>query len=89
MGPDREADVDDAEIVQRISRLAEDERELEQSHTGPAGLSDDDAERLRSLEVALDQCWDLLRQRRARRNAGQDPDEAAVRPEGIVEGYRQ
>jgi hypothetical protein len=89
MGPDREADVDDAEIVQRISRLAEDERELEQSHTGPAGLSDDEVQRLRSLEVALDQCWDLLRQRRARRNAGQDPDEAAVRPEGTVEGYRQ
>lgn len=81
--------MDDAEIVQRISRLAEDERELEQSHAGPAGLSDDDVQRLRSLEVALDQCWDLLRQRRARRNAGQDPDEATVRPEQIVEGYRQ
>lgn len=81
--------MDDAEIVQRISRLAEDERELEQSHAGPAGLSDDDVQRLRSLEVALDQCWDLLRQRRARRNAGQDPDEAEVRPEQIVEGYRQ
>ena len=39
--------------------------------------------------VALDQCWDLLRQRRARRNVGQDPDAAEVRPENVVEGYRQ
>src|SRR3712207_8929155 len=45
--------------------------------------------RLHEVEVQLDQCWDLLRQRRARRNAGQDPDIAAVRPEGTVEGYLQ
>ena len=41
------------------------------------------------MEVALDQCWDLLRQRRARRHAGQDPDAAGVRPEGVVEDYEQ
>jgi hypothetical protein len=40
-------------------------------------------------EVTLDQCWDLLRQRRARRAAGQDPDDVAVRPEEVVEHYRQ
>ena len=45
--------------------------------------------RLRATEVALDQCWDLLRQRRARRYAGQDPDGAQVRPKDVVEGYQQ
>ena len=43
----------------------------------------------RSLEVTLDQLWDLLRQRRALRDAGRSPDDAAIRPEGTVEGYRQ
>ncbi|HEX3622010.1 MAG TPA: DUF2630 family protein [Acidimicrobiales bacterium] len=80
--------MDDAEIVQRISTLAAEEHRLEQSHAG-SELSDEDVERLRSLEVALDQCWDLLRQRRARREVGQNPDDAAVRPENVVEGYRQ
>jgi len=80
--------MDDAEIVHRISQLAEEERSLEQPHVGD-GVSEEHAARLRSVEVALDQCWDLLRQRRARRNAGQDPDAADVRPEAVVEGYRQ
>jgi hypothetical protein len=44
---------------------------------------------MNSLEVALDQCWDCLRQRRARREAGQDPDAAAIRPGSVVEGYQQ
>lgn len=80
--------MDDVEIVRRISELADEEHRLERSHTGE-GLSDEERSRLRSLEVALDQCWDLLRQRRARRSAGRDPNEAAVRPGGVVEGYRQ
>ena len=80
--------MDDVEIVQRIGRLAEEERALEQSHAG-TGLSDDELSRLRTVEVALDQCWDLLRQRRARRNAGRDPNEADVRAADVVEGYRQ
>jgi hypothetical protein len=80
--------MDDAEIVQRIRELADEEHALEQTHAGK-GLSRDELQRLRDTEVALDQCWDLLRQRRARRNAGQDPDEAAVRPENVVEGYQQ
>ena len=80
--------MDDAEIVHRISQLADEEHQLERSHVGD-GLSAEELARLRSIEVALDQCWDLLRQRRARRGAGQDPDEARVRPEGVVEGYRQ
>ena len=80
--------MDDAEIVRRISELANEEHELERSHAGK-GLSVDEQSRLRELEVALDQCWDLLRQRRARREVGQDPDDAEVRPESTVEGYRQ
>jgi Protein of unknown function (DUF2630) len=80
--------MDDAEIVQRISALAEEEHRLERSHAGD-GLSESEQERLRSVEVALDQCWDLLRQRRARRAAGQDPDEAEVRSKSTVEGYQQ
>jgi len=80
--------MDDIEIVQRISDLAEEEHRLEGTHTGE-GLSDDELGRLRKVEVALDQCWDLLRQRRARRSAGEDPEGATVRPESTVEGYQQ
>ncbi len=80
--------MDDAEIVHRISTLADEEHQLELSHAGN-GLSEDEQKRLHAVEVALDECWDLLRQRRARRAAGQDPDEAVVRPEGVVEGYQQ
>ena len=80
--------MDDAELVHRINELAEEEHRLERSHAAQP-LSDDDHARLRGIEVALDQCWDLLRQRRARRAIGQDPDEAAVRPPDIVENYQQ
>ena len=80
--------MDDADIVQRIRDLTEQEHALERAHVGQ-GLSSDELERLHVTEVALDQCWDLLRQRRARRNAGQDPDEASVRSEGVVETYEQ
>lgn len=80
--------MDDLEILSHITALVEEEHHLEESHVGE-GLSDEEKDRLGEVEVALDQCWDLLRQRRARRNAGLDPDEAAVRAEGTVEGYRQ
>ena len=80
--------MDDEDIVRRITQLADEEHALERSHAG-SGLSDEDVARMRDLEVALDQCWDLLRQRRARRNTGQNPDDAAVRSEGVVEGYQQ
>jgi len=80
--------VDDAEIVQRIGELADQEHQLERSHAGK-GLDAAELDRLRSIETALDQCWDLLRQRRARRHAGQDPDEAHERPAPVVEGYKQ
>jgi hypothetical protein len=80
--------MDDAEIVKRITELADEEHRLERAHVGE-GLSADEADRMRAVEVALDQCWDLLRQRRARRHAGDEPDEAAVRPPEIVERYQQ
>ena len=80
--------MDDHDLVDRINRLAEEEHRLERAE-GADGLTDEEQERRRGIEVALDQCWDLLRQRRARRDAGLDPDEVAVRPPGVVEGYQQ
>ena len=61
--------MDEIEIVHRISELVEDEHALEREHAGTPP-SDEQVARLRAIEVALDQCWDLLRQRRARRDAG-------------------
>ena len=78
----------DEELVARITQLVEEEHRLEGSRIGE-GLTEGDARRLRDLEVALDQTWDLLRQRRARRAAGMDPDAAEPRDPGTVENYRQ
>ena len=80
--------MDDHELVQQINQLAEEEHRLERAE-GADGLTDEEMDRRRAIEVALDQCWDLLRQRRARRNAGLDPDGVEVRPPGVVEGYQQ
>jgi hypothetical protein len=80
--------VDDKQLVQHIDALVAEEHELQATHTGE-GLDDAGRLRLRQLEVQLDELWDLLRQRRARRSAGQDPDAAEVRPEAVVEGYQQ
>jgi hypothetical protein len=80
--------MDDAEIVKRIDQLVDEEHRLERDHQA-TGLTDADRRRLAELEVQLDQCWDLLRQRRARRSAGQDPDAAHTRPPGVVEHYQQ
>jgi Protein of unknown function (DUF2630) len=80
--------MDDQEIVRRINELADEEHRLERAHVGE-GLAEEELTRLRAIEVSLDQCWDLLRQRRARRATGQDPDDAQVRPTEVVEGYQQ
>jgi Protein of unknown function (DUF2630) len=80
--------MDDADVIQRIGALVEEEHTLERA-VGPSGPDDATAERLEALEVALDQCWDLLRQRRARRHTGEDPDAATVRPPEVVERYQQ
>jgi hypothetical protein len=80
--------VDDQEIIGHIDRLVDEEHHLRQQHELEP-LDEIDAGRLKTVEVALDQCWDLLRQRRARRNAGLDPDTAVSRDIGTVEGYQQ
>ena len=77
--------MDDLEVVRRINELADEEHRLERAHAGTP-LGEDELQRMRAVEVALDQCWDRLRQRRARRGAGVDPDEATVRPVDTVEG---
>jgi hypothetical protein len=80
--------MDDDAVLQRIGRLADEEQALEESHVG-SPLSKDDLARLKNIEVELDQCWDLLRQRRARRAAGLNPNDAALRTEEVVEKYLQ
>jgi hypothetical protein len=81
---------DDQDIISDIDQLVDEEHALEQRHSGDSEpLTDEEKARLRALEVHLDQLWDLLRQRRARRNAGQDPDGAAERDPSVVERYRQ
>lgn len=83
-----EVEMDDAEIVRRIGELTQEEHRLERAHEGEA-LSQEEIDNLKAIEVTLDQCWDLLRQRRARRRVGEDPNEVEVRSEAVVEGYRQ
>ena len=80
--------MDDPKIHSTIDQLVNEEHELwERESAGNA--TDADRQRLRDLKVSLDQCWDLLRQRRALREAGGDPDTADVRRAEIVEGYEQ
>lgn len=81
--------MDDKEILARISGLIQTEHELRDQLAAGKLSSEQEHQRLRSAEEALDQCWDLLRQRRARREAGESPEDAAVRPAGEVEGYQQ
>jgi hypothetical protein len=81
--------MDERSILSHIHDLVAEERELRQRHVGEGGLGDEDQTRLRALEEDLDQCWDLLRQRRARRGAGENPEDAHARPTQQVEGYLQ
>jgi hypothetical protein len=78
--------MEDQRVLDRINDLAREEHDLwTKESRGEAG--DGDRERLRHVAVTLDQCWDLLQQRRALRSAGRDPNEAEVRDEKTVEGY--
>jgi hypothetical protein len=77
--------VDEQEILKNIDALVEEEHQLRSGDVDPA----DRRERLQQLEQTLDQCWDLLRQRRARIEAGQDPEDVKTRPVDEVEGYLQ
>ena len=80
--------MDDSRIHQTIEKLVAEEHELWQRESaGDAGETE--RRRLDELNVALDQCWDLLRQRRALREAGLDPEAAAARPPEVVERYQQ
>lgn len=81
--------MDEKGILARVDALVAEEHKLrEQVQRGEIGSEEEQA-RLAGLEVELDRAWDLLRQRRARRDAGQDPEKAAPRPGGEVEGYLQ
>jgi Protein of unknown function (DUF2630) len=82
----------DESITARIENLVAEEHELrrrEQDDSGDDAQLQEDQRRLRAVEVELDRCWDLLRQRRAREEFGQDPDEAQVRSSDTVERYWQ
>ncbi len=75
----------DQPVLGHINQLVAEEERL----FGAKDLTDDDRKRLAQIKVELDQCWDLLRQRRALREFGRDPDQARVRPPEIVENYEQ
>src|SRR5207245_11513586 len=87
--PDKGEVMSDEGVLNRIQQLADEEHALYERRTSSQALSDEEHRRLRELEVQLDECWDLLRQRRARREFGQDPEAAQPRDESTVEGYRQ
>lgn len=78
--------MDDQDVIDRINQLAHEEHELFEKES-QKGVSTEEKDRLKWLEVRLDQCWDLLHQRRALRSAGRDPNEAQPRDEQTVEGY--
>ena len=81
--------MDDIQIHHRISELIQAEHELRAKVASEHRFSEQERAELKAAEEALDQCWDLLRQRQARRQYGQDPDGAEVRPVSEVEGYQQ
>ena len=80
----------DDDVLANIQELSDEEHELYERHRAAGNaLSEDEHRRLAELQVRLDECWDLLRQRRARRQYGDDPSEARARDESTVEGYQQ
>jgi Protein of unknown function (DUF2630) len=81
--------MDDKQILTHIDELIKTEHELRQKVADRTLSTDAEHEQLRSVEEALDQCWDLLRQRRARREFGENTEGAAERPVSEVEGYLQ
>ena len=80
--------MDDKAILTEINRLVAEEHRLEAEAVG-RGPENPKHEQLKGIETTLDQCWDLLRQRRARREFGDDPDQAQVRDTTTVERYLQ
>ena len=80
--------MDDSQVHGKIEQLVAEEHDLWQRES-TGDVSDDDRARMKRIGVSLDQCWDLLRQRRALREAGQDPEAAEVRRSDVVENYEQ
>jgi predicted nuclease with TOPRIM domain len=78
---------EDTDIRTRISSLIDEEHRLREALGAHEITADEEHERLKAVEVELDQCWDLLRQRRARREFGEDAQKAEVREPGTVENY--
>ena len=78
---------DDISIQHHITELIDEEHRLRSALQDGSLTVEDEQARLHTVEVELDRCWDLLRQRRARREFGEDPDVAEVRSERTVEGY--
>jgi Protein of unknown function (DUF2630) len=74
---------EDNAILKHVQRLVAEEHRLFEK----ASLDDSETKRLAAVQVDLDQCWDLLRQRRALRETGRDPSDAQVRPAEVVEKY--
>jgi hypothetical protein len=76
----------DADVQNHIEQLVAEEHQL-LGRSGEQGLSPEDHERLAAVRIELDRYWDLLRQRRAREEFGEDPDDASIRDADTVEGY--
>ncbi|MFC0112937.1 DUF2630 family protein [Kibdelosporangium aridum] len=81
--------MNEREILSQIRTLVDQEHDLRNRSVAGEIDSAEEQAKLKSLEESLDQCWDLLRQRRARRGAGENPDDAQARPAQQVEGYLQ
>jgi hypothetical protein len=79
--------MDDQQVLGRIDELVQEEEQLLHRHEGESSLSPEEHARLEELKVQLDQAWDYLRQRRALRQYGENPDEASTRDSDTVEGY--
>jgi uncharacterized protein DUF2630 len=77
----------DEDILAQVNKLVAEEKDLRAKLQSRQIDESEEHQRLRAVEVALDQCWDLLRQRRALRETGGDAREAKVRPADEVEGY--
>ncbi len=79
--------MDDSEVLRSINQLVEEEHHL-LTAAEHGGLDEEQRQRLHAAQMQLDQCWDLLRQRRAKREFGQNPDDAQVRDANTVEHYK-
>ena len=79
----------DEDVIRQIDELVAEERQLHERSAGGDALTDEERSREREIDIHLDVLWDLMRQRRALRGAGKNPDDAVMRGPSTVEGYRQ